>query len=207
MSKPITFVQYHKKAQKTAIYPKEVGLQYCAIKLDGEVGETNELIGKAYRDDGGHFTPERLAAIKKEIGDCAWYLAGMCENLGFNMREIAKVYTQRLYHLTTFENFQKRNIKSVCYPKQKGVLDIGLKMAYHAGRVAWFVYYQADCKLYGDEWDKMTFELGSILTCLSAICDQLDLSLDAVAKANLRKLAIRKKKGLLGGSGSDREQK
>ena len=206
ISKAITFKEYHEKAQRSVIYPKEIGLQYCAIKLDGEIGEVNELIGKAFRDDKGHFTRKRKRAISKEQGDCLWYIAGVCENLGFNIEQIATIHEPTTVILCeTFRAFQKASSGGVCCPTGKDILDIGLKAAYHAGRVARFVYYKDDCGPNGKEFNKMLFELCSILMCLSAMCDRLKLSLDLIAKQNIRKLATRQRKGLLGGSGSDRE--
>ena len=47
-------------------------------------------------------------------------------------------------------------------------------------------------------------ELGDVLWYVAVLADYLDLSLDDIAKANLAKLASRRDRGLLGGSGDNR---
>jgi len=49
--------------------------------------------------------------------------------------------------------------------------------------------------------DKLADELGDILWYVAALCGELNISLAYVAKANLAKLANRKKSGAIGGSG------
>ena len=47
-------------------------------------------------------------------------------------------------------------------------------------------------------------ELGDVLWYISNLCDELDFSLDDVAKINLEKLKLRAHKGTISGSGDDR---
>ncbi len=47
-------------------------------------------------------------------------------------------------------------------------------------------------------------ELGDVLWYAAVLADYLDLSLDDIAKANLAKLASRRDRGVLGGSGDNR---
>ena len=48
-------------------------------------------------------------------------------------------------------------------------------------------------------------ELGDVLWYLSNLCDELNLTLNEVAKLNLEKLNIRLSRGKISGSGDDRE--
>lgn len=102
-----------------------IGLMYCAGKLNGESGELIEHVGKAMRDDNliplvnvhgpvaeymepeqgelityaslrGKLTPERHAAIVKEIGDGLWYLSAICNELGISLKEAAVVNLHKL---------------------------------------------------------------------------------------------------------------
>lgn len=106
-----TFEDYETAAVSTAIYPGQgtaVGLMYCALKLNGEAGELAEHVGKAMRDDDlvgvtrqlisgdeivsasvGDLTPDRRELILKEIGDCLWYLAALCRELGTSLGAVA----------------------------------------------------------------------------------------------------------------------
>ena len=47
-------------------------------------------------------------------------------------------------------------------------------------------------------------ELGDVLWYISNLCDELDFSLNDVAKINLEKLKLRAQKGKISGSGDDR---
>jgi NTP pyrophosphatase (non-canonical NTP hydrolase) len=62
---------------------------YSALGLAGETGEICEKLKKAIRDDGGKVNAERLAAIRKELGDVLWYVASLCTELGLDMDDIA----------------------------------------------------------------------------------------------------------------------
>lgn len=107
---------YQNIALKSAIYPGKgtpLGLDYCALKLNGEAGELAEHVGKAMRDDnlietieqcsdGSHrvqyhpLTSERKAALIKEIGDCLWYLAALCRELGISLSVAALINLDKL---------------------------------------------------------------------------------------------------------------
>lgn len=92
----LTLNEYQRLAARTAIYEGRgtaLGLNYVALKLNGEAGELAEFVGKAMRDDqlfkkvtidgDTYFLPQKLTydkitKIRKEIGDCLWYLSQMC---------------------------------------------------------------------------------------------------------------------------------
>ena len=111
----MNFDEYQEAAAKTAIYPRDAKIIYPALGLAGEVGEVAEKIamewpigslpslmlaahaGKAanqakkiLRDDEGELTPERRAAIAKEIGGVLWYCADLATCLGLNLGDIAR---------------------------------------------------------------------------------------------------------------------
>jgi NTP pyrophosphatase (non-canonical NTP hydrolase) len=117
---------YQRIATKSAIYPGKgtpLGLDYCALKLNGEAGELAEHVGKAMRDDGlielgelppepGGFanwktiatfrnpTPERTASIIKEVGDVLWYLSAICNELGIPLSAAAQENIAKLLDRT-----------------------------------------------------------------------------------------------------------
>lgn len=52
--------------------------------------------------------------------------------------------------------------------------------------------------------DDITKEMGDVMWYLAVLADYLDIKLDDVATRNIKKLADRQKRGVLGGSGDDR---
>ena len=103
MEKITTFKEYEENAYgmrfslnrflvKHPGLPKEV-IELLAVAYDGlglgEAGEIQDKIKKIIRDDGGVITDEHREALKLEIGDCLYYLASMCQNLGFTLEDAA----------------------------------------------------------------------------------------------------------------------
>lgn len=105
-----TLDEYQHLATGTAIYPgmgEPVGLQYVALKMNGEAGEFAEHVGKAMRDDKfgeDHYlskpvplTVNRRDLLIKEVGDVLWYLSAACNELGITLSEAANVNLRKLY--------------------------------------------------------------------------------------------------------------
>ncbi|MDJ0554850.1 MAG: MazG nucleotide pyrophosphohydrolase domain-containing protein [Microcoleaceae cyanobacterium MO_207.B10] len=87
---------YQSEAKKTAIYPKDKGIEYCSIALAGEVGETLNIIKKSIRDDNGVISKEKLEELTLELGDCLWYLASLSSELGLSLNTIAEKNLDKL---------------------------------------------------------------------------------------------------------------
>ena len=102
----MTFEEYQKLARTTAKYPK-IGenFVYPAMGLAGESGEVLNKIKKIFRDDGGIVKDERLAEIKKELGDLLWYIAQLCTEFGVPLDEVAVDNIKKLS-----ERFEKNKI-------------------------------------------------------------------------------------------------
>lgn len=83
---------YQKKALETAVYPKNQEVIYTALGLGNEAGEVLGKIKKWIRgDDGaGEMSEERRLALRDEIGDVLWYVAGLAGSLGFELEAIAQ---------------------------------------------------------------------------------------------------------------------
>jgi len=86
----MNFNEYQVAAAKTAIYPEEANIVYPALGLAGEAGEVSNKVKKIFRDDGSELTPERRAAIGKEIGDILWYCAALATDLDLDLESIAQ---------------------------------------------------------------------------------------------------------------------
>ncbi len=70
------------------------------LGLASEAGEVCGVIKKWVRDDAP------LNDLHKELGDVIWYIARMCDELGWNMEEIIKANQKKL------EDRKERNVLS-----------------------------------------------------------------------------------------------
>lgn len=68
------------------------GLLHGCLGLSGEVGEFNDLIKKWIFHEK-EVTEEHL---KKELGDSLWYIALICDSMGWELEEIMKMNVDKL---------------------------------------------------------------------------------------------------------------
>lgn len=93
----MTFDEYQKLAQITAIYPnKGNNLAYPTLGLCGEAGEVAEKLKKIMRDKGGHIESNDVHDIAMELGDVLWYITAICFELGVPLETIAGMNIQKL---------------------------------------------------------------------------------------------------------------
>lgn len=67
-------------------------LLYTTLGLNGEVGETAEMVKKAFFH-GHELDRDKL---KKELGDVLWYVAVMADALDMTLEEIARENVEKL---------------------------------------------------------------------------------------------------------------
>ena len=75
-------------------------LVYMLNGLTAEVGEVNDKIAKAVRKEQIVINNnqleltapngELLEGIRKELGDCLWFVAGLCDTFGWSIEDIAR---------------------------------------------------------------------------------------------------------------------
>lgn len=92
----IEFDGYQRAAQRTAQYPKEMGLYYTALGLAGEAGELCNGIKKILRDDNGRMSKERGEALVLELSDVLWYCAAIATELGVPLSRVARLNLEKL---------------------------------------------------------------------------------------------------------------
>ncbi len=91
-----SFDEYQKKAEKTAIYPKDRGLDYLFCGLAAEVGEMCSVYAKAIRDNNGVITEEIKQKLMGEHSDVGWFLAMIATELGLKWSDIAIYNVEKL---------------------------------------------------------------------------------------------------------------
>lgn len=91
--------QYQHEAARTLIDKpdfemtnKHIMILWCAIGVSGESGEIAELVKKGILHQHG-LDEQKLS---KEIGDCLWYLAGLCTILGIDMGQVMQENIDKL---------------------------------------------------------------------------------------------------------------
>lgn len=93
----MTFQEYQKDSQKTALYPdKGRNFVYPTLGLAGETGEVAEKIKKIIRDKNGIIGEEEKEALKKELGDVLWYLSQIASELELNLDDVATTNLAKL---------------------------------------------------------------------------------------------------------------
>lgn len=62
------------------------------LGLTGEAGEVSDLVKKGIFHEKGI----DLKNLKKELGDCAWYLAMVCDACGFTLDDVMQTNIDKL---------------------------------------------------------------------------------------------------------------
>jgi len=77
--------EYQNWTRTTAIYPKDRALDYLGLGLTSEAGEVAGKLKKRIRDGGVD-----VMSLIDEIGDVYWYLARLCDEIGFSTESVLK---------------------------------------------------------------------------------------------------------------------
>ena len=105
----------------------------------------------------------------------------------------------------SFAEYQRRAADTAIYPQAQGVEYTTLGLVGEAGEIANKVK-----KVLRGDYDRpalrelLAGEIGDVLWYLAMLARELDLDLGEIAQANLDKLASRKERGLISGSGDER---
>jgi hypothetical protein len=174
----LTISEYVKQARSTAIYP-DVGMNiyYPTLGLMGEIGE---VCGKI-RDLNSE-------AFRKEIGDVLWYVANLLYEFKLEDR-YSSTFEDLRPRLTTFSE------------------TVALELTATGGQISEIVKKVMRDKQ--GQWDqttsdKIALHLDYLLELLTFLCELSGCFLSDVAQANLDKLASRKARNQLQGSGDNR---
>lgn len=80
------------RMESTYSYP----VTYPALGLAGEAGELAGKVSKVMRDQNNVLTPDDVLLLKKEVGDCLWFLSELCADLGITLEDAAKANYNKL---------------------------------------------------------------------------------------------------------------
>lgn len=78
---------------------------YMLLGLVGEVGELFGKLAKGIRKKKAEFTlntyanefsEQEIHDLKSEVGDCAWFLAGLCNTFGWTLEEVCQENLDKL---------------------------------------------------------------------------------------------------------------
>lgn len=118
----MTILEYQKAAARTLIDKPDFELTgdqlmtiWCTVGLVGEIGELCEAIMFAESLDIKNHQDwlKRVVLIKKEIGDCLWYLAGICTKQHLSLFEIIRDDKIQVKQLKYFFSIRSLTVK-VC---------------------------------------------------------------------------------------------
>jgi hypothetical protein len=173
--------KYQDEALKFVTHPH---LYYFALGLSGEVAEFIDAVDQQSRKD-----------VVKEAGDVLWYVANLATEL---MLPLSEIMGQTNFYFPTI---------LVGTLSVSSLLSDMLNLVKDSGKVSEVVK-----KIYRDQLgdptdeqlDMISMGLFRIVSHLHWLVHANGSSLDIVAHYNLVKLADRKERGVLSGSGDDR---
>jgi NTP pyrophosphatase (non-canonical NTP hydrolase) len=186
----ITWNTYQQQALSTAIYPLKRELEYTVLGLCSEVGEIGEAYDAWRVGNGLAGTPE-FAHLLDEIGDNFWYCAAVSDALKYPLAIVA-----------LYLDPQPEMVRAPL-SVDKHLRDITREVSAMAGVVKKAIR-DNDGFLSSAGQDKIALHLFRTIWLLDALCDRFGTSRHIVMVKNLNKLADRKQRGVLQGSGDNR---
>lgn len=178
----MTITEYEQQAAATAVYPD--GSAYPYLGLIEEVGEAAGVLAKAERDNDGVMDDERREQLLKELGDVLWMIAAVTRAAGGSLAEELER-----------DEFRQRDDMN-----RHDAYSAEVLVSMLSGYAADLLDYWADEAL--DEWQLLI--TGGAFIVWERLCFQLGFQPVDVARTNLAKLASRKRRGVIHGSGDTR---
>ena len=108
----------------------------------------------------------------------------------------------KYYNSMDMDDYQKKAAETAIYSNKHAVIYPALGLAAEAGEVA----NKVKKILRDGDFDRKAIadEIGDCLWYIAALCRDLNVSMNDVAKTNLFKLQDRQKRGVISGSGDNR---
>lgn len=173
----MTFSEYQVEARKTAIYPEiKSTVVYPILGLVGEVGE---LIESYLRKPIGvdPTGDEKFKTLVKEMGDVCWYVSAIADELGLKDLSPQEDLDFQTQLTLSPANIAERTKK--VFRDKNGVFSDEDK-----------------------EYIKQSLEL--VLGAIEEMGNDVGVHMDDILGVNIAKLASRKERGVIKGSGDER---
>jgi len=181
--------EYQKATSLTAIYPKDndYDLIYLANGIMSEVGEIMGKNKKIIRDDNCQYSPEKIEAISKEIGDVLWYMSEIASAFGIDFNFVAG------------NNFQQ--LETTKLTLQHTMISLGYNTGYLLRHMDDIITHGYVRTAYA-EYIRNT--LMNIYVDLMSLAINFDLFMVDIAEENVAKLQDRKERDAIKGDGDER---
>lgn len=106
--------EFQTQTRNFANYPLDLGPYYTILGIYDELGNLSEKLRVSLKDSAGQFTERESQKIMISIGDVMYYLACMCNDMGFNMNDVLDLCLRKqnlIKQKTIDERLDKNNIK------------------------------------------------------------------------------------------------
>lgn len=183
----MTLEEYHDRTRDTASYP--AGIAYPVLGLISEIGELAGQVAKAIRDDGGEITPERRENLTKEIGDTLWMCAAISHETGLTLGEAIRC--------GDFSELGGRSVRRFSSePILTNMVDEAWRIMRSAGEGKW--------RTFKGSAGEVHYAIEKVVDALVDFCAYYQIDIGEAAAGNIAKLADRKRRGVIAGSGDNR---
>lgn len=181
---------YQTIIEKTAVYPKEVGIGYTILGLIGESVEFSDVVGETWSLMSIHIpTADNILAIKKEAGDVCWYITATCNELSIDVKEVMTGE----HPLSPFSKELMRDLLAA-------PIEFSAYCAERAKK------WLRDGTMNEEIKAEIAGNLRSLYLNVKGMCQYFGIEMEDVLETNYKKLIKRRETGTLHGSGSNREE-
>ena len=171
----------------TAIYPNDREVDYTIVGLGSEIGELAEVYAEAKKGFYGKLNGTDTKEALSECGDIQWYVAATADALGFQLDWVLQQTNTDIHHVS--KGLTLVDIV-VSHGKIQGILKKSIR--------------DDDGFLSSEREQAIAVELCHIWNHTAQFIYLLGGTEAGVMAANLNKLADRKARGVLQGSGNNR---
>lgn len=182
---------YQSEALQTAVYPLERGLEYTVLGLLSEVGELAEVCIDANYDQGAgrKWAMTHVDSAVSELSDNFWYCAAIADALGTTLGQITEAHPPEDVYLSG-----SRGMVTVFLVREAGAIAGIVKKAIRDNNGV----------LAKGKQHEIEHHLLRVLALLEHLALLLGTTGARARRANILKLADRKERGTLQGSGNHR---